>query len=67
MKVQNVQNNNYNTNFGATLEIFDHNNKSINDSVIKYLKTKFSKRTENIGGKLELHLYYLNKNDKLII
>ena len=56
MQVQRVQNNNnYNTNFGATLKI-NTNLRKMKEPVIEFLETQFPKRTKNVSGNLELNL-----------
>ncbi len=72
MQVQRVQNNNnYNTNFGATLKINTEHRKMAKP-VVEFLEEQFLKRTENVKGKVELRLagyprYYdtlVFKNDR---
>ena len=55
MQVQKIQNNNYNTNFGATLKIHNLYEK-MEKPTVEFLEKQFPERTKNISGKLDLYL-----------
>ena len=53
MHIQRVQNNNYNTNFGATIKINNEYGK-LEKAVVEYLEKQFPKRTKNINADMDI-------------
>ena len=60
MQVQRIQNNNYNTNFGARLKI-DNQCGKLEKSVVKFLEERFPKETQFSAGNLDVILTANNK------
>lgn len=66
MQVQRVQNNNYNTHFGATLKINTEHGKMAK-SVIEFLEQQFPKRTKSVKGNIELIVAGYPRNKDLLM
>lgn len=55
MQVQNIQNSNFNTTFGATIEI-NNNYRKMKKPVVNFIKKEFSEKTKDISGHLGVSL-----------
>lgn len=66
MQVQKISNNNYNTNFGATLKVRNSSSKNrIERNVINFLEREFPKRTKDKKGHLDLAVGFSSKLETL--